>query len=52
MEDEVDDLESSELLPMEAQRLEQPLVVVLQAVEVELLNQSLEALFQNGTLRA
>ena len=50
MEDEVDDLESSESLPMEAQRLEQPLVVVLQAVEVELLNQSLEALYQNRRL--
>ena len=47
MEDEVDDLESSESLPMEAQHLEQPLVVVLQVVEVELLNQSLEALCQN-----
>ena len=47
MEDEVDDLESSELLPMEAEHLEQPLVVVLQVVEVELLNQSLEALCQS-----
>ena len=44
VEDEVDNLESSELLPMEAQCLEQPLVVVLQVAEVELLNRSLEAL--------
>jgi len=50
MEDEVDDLESSELLPMVAEHLEQPLVVVLQLVEVELLNQSLEALCQNRKL--
>ena len=33
MEDEVDDSESSESLPMEAQHLEQQLVVVLQVVE-------------------
>ena len=35
---------------MEAQHLEQPLVVVLQVVEVEPLNQSLEALCQNRKL--
>ena len=49
-EDELDDLESSESLPMEAQHLEQQLVVVLQVVEVELLHQSLEALHQNRRL--
>ena len=46
----MDDLESSESLPMEAQHLEQQLVVVLQVVEVELLHQSLEALHQNRRL--
>ena len=50
MEDEVDDSESSEWLPMEVQCLEHLLVVVLQVVEVELLNQSLEALYQNRKL--
>ena len=52
MEDEVDDLESSKFLPMEAQCLEQPWVVVLQVEEVEFLNQSLEALYPRGTLKA
>ena len=47
VEDEVDDLESSESLPMEVQHLEQQLVVVLQVVEVALVYQSLEALYQN-----
>ena len=50
VEDEVDDLESSESLPMKVQHLEQQLVVVLQVVEVELLHQSLEALRQNRRL--
>ena len=52
IEDEVDDLESSEFLPMEAQCLEQLWVVVLQVVEVDFLNQSLEALHPSGTLKA
>ena len=48
----MDDLESSEFLPMEAQCLEQLWVLVLQVVEAELLNQSLEARFPSGTLKA
>ena len=52
MEDEVDDLESSEFLPMEAQCLEHPWALELLVVEVELLNQSLEVLSPNRTLKA
>ena len=47
LEDEADDLVSSESLPMEFQHLEQQLAVVQQVVEVEGLHQSLEVLLQN-----
>ena len=50
VEDEVDDSESSESLPMEDSHLEHQLVVVLQVVEVALVHQSLEALHQNGSM--